>query len=143
MALLFVAELSQMRKKILAIPQVIKGILFIPPPPNDVPEECEDMPNSTMNPSTPVINVIDNITPKSSPDGDAINHNSRNSTNTRRVSQVSGLSERNVCESTKSLYLQPSPMYQQNGARIVCMDAKNGIVHMKSAEREFPTFTLV
>ena len=143
MTLIFVTELSQMGKKILTMPHAIKGSLFRPPPPNDVPEECENMSTSTMNHNTPVINVIDNNTPKSSPDADAINHNSTNSTNTRGVSPVNGLFERNVFERAKSLYLRPRPMYQQKCARIVCMDAKNGIVHMKSVEREFPSFTSV
>ena len=133
-----------MGKKILTMPHAIKGSLFRPETPNDVPEECENMSNSTMNHSTPVINVIDNNTPNSTADeADAVNHNSTTSTNTRGISPVSGLFERNVCERAKSLYLRPKPTYQQKCSRIVCMDAKNGIVHMKSAEREFPTFTSV
>ena len=140
---IFFTELSQVGKKILTMPRAIKRSLFRPPPPNDVPEECEDMSNSTMNHSTPVINGIDNNTPKSSPDADAINHNSTNSTNTRGMSKFSALLERNVCERTKSLHLQPRLLYQQKCARIVCMDAKNETVHMKSAEREFPSFMSV
>ena len=50
-----------------------------------------------MNHSTPVINVIDNNTPNSTADeADAVNHNSTTSTNTRGISPVSGIFERNV-----------------------------------------------
>ena len=120
-------------------------------------EERENSLKFAMNNNTPVINVID-TSPNSTPDDDVLNQNRRDSTNTRRVSNASGLFERNEnkeqdkqeeYERTNNLYLPiytyqiPKSLHKQKWQRTFFMDAKNGIVRMKSSARQYPSVTSV
>ena len=123
---MFATELYQIGNKMLTILRLISRILPRQPTLNDTQEGIGDRSNSSMNTSN--MNI-----PNSTLATECLH---QNNTNGRMEPHCS---ERNVLGRTKSLYL-PSRCKQKR-AKIVCMDAQQGIVHMEMIEQELPSTT--
>ena len=121
---MFATELHQVGKKMLTIPRFISRMLPRQTPLNDAQEGIEARSNSSLNTSN--LNI-----PNSTLAADSLHQNNTN----RRMEPR--CNERNVLGRAKSLYL-PSRC-KQRGAKIVCMDAQQGIVHMEMIEQELPS----
>ena len=111
----------------LTMPRFISRILLRRPPSNNAQEECEDRSNSSINNSK--LNI-----PNSTLSTGSLH---QNNTNARTEPRCSGTFERNVFERTKSLYL-PSK-HKQRRARMVCINAEQGTVHMEMIEQDLPS----